>query len=271
MDISRLLSSVLGQVQQPPAQQGQPPVPAAPQGMNVPGLGGLAGMIPGLGSMAQNIPGALGGLAQNIPSGAVGGAAAGGLMALLLGNRDMRRVAGNLAAVGGVAAVGFLAYRAYNSWRAGQPGQPAPAALAAPPPGSPFALDGAAGADGADLRLAVLRAMIAAAKADGHVDAAENARIRAEIARQNLGGAEKAFLFDQLDRPADPSAIASLAASQEQGAELYLASCLAMDPDTAEERQYLDRLGAGLRLPPDLRATLEQHAAMARGAGAPAA
>lgn len=266
MDISRLLSSVLGNMEQP--QQGQPPAPQPPQGMNVPGLSGLAGMIPGLG---QNLPGALGGLAQNIPGGLAGGAAAGGILALLLSNRSARNMLGNVATVGGIAAVGYLAWQAYSRWRASQQGQAPAAALPPPPAGSAFALDGAQGADGADLRLAVLRAMIAAAKADGHVDAAENARIRAEIARQNLGAEEKAFLFDQLDRPADPSAIASLAASQEQAAELYLASCLAIDPDTREERQYLDRLGEALRLPADLRATLEQHAAMARGGAAPAA
>ena len=266
MDISRLLSSVLGNMQPPPApSQGQPAVPQPPQGMTVPGLSGLAGMIPGLG---QGLPGALGGIAQNIPGGLAGGAAAGGVLALLLSSRSARTMLGNIATAGGVAAVGFLAWQAYNQWRAGQQGGAAPA-LAPPPGGSAFALDGARGADGADLRLAVLRAMIAAAKADGHVDAAENARIRAEIARQDLGAEEKAFLFDQLDRPADPSAIAALAATLEQAAELYLASCLAIDPDTREERQYLDRLGDGMRLPADLRATLERQAAMARGEAAP--
>lgn len=269
MDISRLLSSVLGNMQQPQApQQGQPPVQPPPQGMNVPGLSGLAGMIPGVG---QSLPGALGGIAQNIPGGLAGGVAAGGILALLLSNRSARNMLGNVATAGGVAAVGYLAWQAYSRWRAGQQGQQPAAALPAPPAGGAFALDGATGADGADLRLAVVRAMIAAAKADGHVDAAENARIRAEIAAQNLGAEEKAFLFDQLDRPADPAAIASLAATQEQAAELYLASCLAMEPDKAEERLYLQRLGDGLRLPADLRSTLEGHAAMARGAAAPSA
>lgn len=265
MDISRLLSSVLGNIQQPHAQ---PPAAQPPQGMNVPGLSGLAGMIPGVG---QSLPGALGGIAQNIPGGLAGGVAAGGVLALLLSSRSARNMLGNIATAGGVAAVGYLAWQAYSQWRAGQQGQQPAAALPAPPAGGAFALDGAAGADGADLRLAVVRAMIAAAKADGHVDAAENARIRAEISAQNLGAEEKAFLFDQLDRPADPSVIASLAATQEQAAELYLASCLAMEPDKAEERLYLQRLGDGLRLPADLRATLESHAAMARGAAAPPA
>lgn len=253
MDISRLLSSVLGGLQ--PPQPGQPP--ALP-----PSGSGQPGQAPGLG---QGLPGALGGLAQHIPGGLAGGAAAGGVLALLLSSRRARTMLGDLATAGGVAAVGYLAWQAYSRWRAGQQGAAAPA-LPAPPAGSAFALDGAArGADGADLRLAVLRAMIAAAKADGHVDAAENARIRAEIARQNLGTEEKAFLFDALDRPADPAAIAALAATEEQAAELFLASCLAITPDTPEERLYLDRLAALLRLPEDLRALLEQQAASARG------
>jgi uncharacterized membrane protein YebE (DUF533 family) len=55
--------------------------------------------------------GGLGGLA--------GGAAAGGLIALLRGSKTVRKMAGGAAAYGGAAALGALASRAYTKWQAG--------------------------------------------------------------------------------------------------------------------------------------------------------
>ena len=46
------------------------------------------------------------------------GAAAGGLLALLLGSRAGRRLFGGLFKAGGLAALGGLAYQAWQDWRA---------------------------------------------------------------------------------------------------------------------------------------------------------
>jgi uncharacterized membrane protein YebE (DUF533 family) len=43
----------------------------------------------------------------------------------------------------------------------------------------------------------------------------------------------------------------------EQGAELYLAARLAIDPDEPAERAYLEALAARLELPAELRARLD--------------
>jgi uncharacterized membrane protein YebE (DUF533 family) len=43
----------------------------------------------------------------------------------------------------------------------------------------------------------------------------------------------------------------------EQGAELYLAARLAIDPDEPSERAYLDALAERLGLPAELRANLD--------------
>jgi len=46
-------------------------------------------------------------------------------------------------------------------------------------------------------------------------------------------------------------------ATPEQGAEVYLASRLAIDPDVPAERAYLDALASRLKLPAELRAQLD--------------
>jgi len=195
-----------------------------------------------------------GGSSGGLPGGLLGGAAAGGLMAALLGSKKVRKFGGKALTYGGLAVLGGLAYKAWSDHKAGRPNErQLPAEVPEPPADSAF--DPAANTDsaGEDFRLAILRAMIAAANADGHVDETEMATIRERISEAGLSGEEAGFLFGQLAKPSDPIAIANLASGEEQGAELYLASLLAVDVDTPEENRYLQRLGDALRLPDDLR------------------
>lgn len=205
---------------------------------------------------------------SGVPGGLVGGAAAGGLVALLLSNKKARKMGGKALKYGGMAAVGGLAYKAWRDHKAGQQaGAPAPTQaqvpvteITAPPAGSAFDLATQKDSTGDNLQLTLVRAMISSAKADGHIDAEEHGRIQEQIKSMNLGAEEKAFLFDQLDAPSDPIAIARLSSSDEQAAEIYIASALAIDLDTPEEKQYLDRLADALRLPLDLRQHLDAQA-----------
>ena len=198
----------------------------------------------------------------------MGGVAAGGLAALLLSNKKARKMGGKALAYGGMAAIGGMAYKA---WRDHQENQPASAAstggsgASAPaleaPKGSIFDLAAAQlNNSGEDMRLVLIRAMISAAKADGHIDAEEQARIEQQIAEQGIGGEEQKFLVEQLNAPSDPIAIARLSEGEEQAAEIYLVSLLVLDLDTPEERRYLDRLADALLLPEALKLHLEQQA-----------
>ena len=99
--------------------------------------------------------------------------------------------------------------------------------------------------------------MIGAAKADGHVDADEQQRLFAEVERRGLDAEAKAFVFDLLSQPVDMASITSAVVTPEQGAEIYLASRIAINPDVPAERAYLDALAARLKLPAELRATLD--------------
>jgi uncharacterized membrane protein YebE (DUF533 family) len=57
--------------------------------------------------------------------------------------------------------------------------------------------------------------------------------------------------------------LAADARSLEQKSELFLASCVAINPDHPSEKAHLDALAQALQLPPDLRQHLEQQASKA--------
>jgi uncharacterized membrane protein YebE (DUF533 family) len=254
------LGSVLGQVTgqeraQPPARTGGSPwgVSAAPPaGRGLPG--GLGGM--------------LGGLNGKLPGGFMGGAASGGLLGMLLGGGKGGKGIGGVLSHGGAAALGALAFRAYQNWQQGQaPAAATPAtAQDAQAMDAPFHPDAPA-ADGQPFALALVRAMIGAAKADGHVDAQEQEAIFAHVEQAGLDAEAKAFVFDALSQPTDLNAIAASARTQEQKAEIYLATCLAIDPDHPAERAYLEALAHRLALPADLVAHLRAQADAAHKAG----
>jgi uncharacterized membrane protein YebE (DUF533 family) len=199
----------------------------------------------GLGGLDQ----ALGGLGKHI-GGFGGGAAIGGLAGLLLGGKGGRNLAGGALQLGGIAVLGGLAYKAYRDWQAGK--QPASASTAQstpmlpPPSDTPF--NPSSEADQQALSRHVLRAMISAAKADGHIDATEQANIFSRMDALPLNADDKAFVVDELRKPLDVDAVARSARTPEEAAELYAASLLAIDVDNPAERGYLAMLAARLNL-----------------------
>ena len=195
--------------------------------------------------------------AGNALSGFGGGALTGGIAGLLLGSKGGRKLAGNALAYGGMAVAGALAYRAYQNYQAGKAATPAASAsvpLLPPPADTPF--NPASEADQQTLGRHLLRAMISAAKADGHIDATEQANIFSQMDRLNVGAEDKVFVMDELRKPLDVDAVASAARSPEEAAELYTVSLLAIDVDNPSERAYLALLAARLKLDEKLVAHL---------------
>ena len=181
------------------------------------------------------------------------GALAGGALALLLGNRRARK----MATLGGLAAVGALAYRAYGDWKRQQGA--ADATTAAHVPQSLPAPDAESHSQ------ALLKALIAAAKADGHVDERERATIEGEFVRLGADADTRQWLQAELQKPLDPADIAAAAVSPELAAEMYAASVMVVDEQNFMERTYLDELARQLRLDDRLKATLEEQARGATG------
>lgn len=192
-----------------------------------------------------------------------GGAAVGGVLGLLLGGKKMRKMAKGAVGYGGAAVLGALALRAYQNYQQGRPAQGAaaltPEALAQVPATSlPHALPAA---DGSPFELLLMRAMVGAAKADGHIDAAEQQHVFEQVERLGLDAEAKAAVFDLITRPLDLSHLDASVGNEAQRAEVYLAARLATDGDHPGERAYLDALASRLQLPAALRAHLENQAA----------
>lgn len=180
---------------------------------------------------------------------AQGGLAA-GAMALLLGNKKIRKYGGKVAAVGGAAALGGLAYKLYQDWQAQQGGPIQPAQP----------LDSLQG-QALDSRATLLvRAMVAAARADGHIDAAERQKIQDYLTEQGQSDAAR-WIEAELARPLDPQALAREVTDMEQATEVYLASLLAIEVDHFMERGYLDELARALKLDDNLKGSIERQVA----------
>ena len=180
------------------------------------------------------------------------GAAAVGALALLLGSRRGRSLGGKALKLGSLAAIGALAWKVYQDHQAGQQA----AAQTAPPPR--FEALPAPALE--DHSRAMLKAMVAAAKADGHMDERERGLVEAELTRLDADPATRQWVQAELQRPVEPADVAAAAKSPEMGAEVYLASVLVADETTTMERAYLDALAQQLNLPPELKTQLEAKA-----------
>ncbi|MSQ98493.1 MAG: tellurite resistance TerB family protein [Xanthomonadales bacterium] len=193
--------------------------------------------------------------------GFTGGALAGGVLGLMLGSKKMRKMTVGLMGYGAPGGAGALAYQAYRNWQQGQAVATAPLPLAADVSNvdQNFLPGNAPAADGKPFQLAFVTAMIAAAKADGHIDAVEQKSLFEKIESMGLDAESKAFVFDALARPVDINAIAASANGIEQASELYLVSRFAIDPDHPAERSYLEALSFKLKLPPELVAHLNHQ------------
>jgi uncharacterized membrane protein YebE (DUF533 family) len=187
------------------------------------------------------------------------GALAGGALGLLLGSKRMRKLGGRVALYGGIAGLGALAYRAYADWQRQQQGGGAQ--------GEPRTVDRLQGAEADAHSRAILTAMLAAARSDGHIDDREQALIDQEVSRLADEPGLRSWLSAELRRPLDPANVASAASTPELAAEMYLASLLVVDEESFMERAYLDGLARELELDPDLKARLEGQA-RAGGTGA---
>ncbi|MBD1589041.1 tellurite resistance TerB family protein [Pseudomonas typographi] len=180
------------------------------------------------------------------------GALAGGALGVLLGNKKVRQYGGKALVYGGVAALGVLAYKAYGNWQARQPTAPR---------GEPRTLDRLPAAEAEVHSQAVLKALVAAAKADGHVDEQERALIEGEFSRLVPDADFASWLHTELQRPLDPAEVARAAQTEEMAAEMYLASVMVVDHAQFMERAYLDELARQLSLDMALKAELEAQAA----------
>ncbi len=179
------------------------------------------------------------------------GALAGGLLALLLGTKRGRRVTGSAIKFGSLAAIAAVAYKAYQSWQT-QSKQPA---------STGSSISDLSGEAANQRGLVLLRAMIAAANADGHIDDVERASIQQQLNQLGLSSDLRELIEHEIRSPLTPDLLAQQVDSPEAAAEVYLLSAVIVDNANPPEQTFLSRLSTALKLPPDLATRLNAEAA----------
>jgi uncharacterized membrane protein YebE (DUF533 family) len=163
-----------------------------------------------------------------------------------------KKHAKTLLTAGGLAAVGGLAWKAYQSYQQGQQAQqPAPQTLPEPVAEHEFRID-TGNAEPGSRGLLLVRAMIAAANSDGHLDGAERQRILARMQSLGLDAEEKALVVEELLNPCGQDQVVAGVRDQATAIEVYAASALAIDGAEAAGQAYLAQLAERLSLPPVL-------------------
>jgi uncharacterized membrane protein YebE (DUF533 family) len=211
-------------------------------------------------------------------NGFLGGVAGGGLTSLLTSKKG-KKTGKKALKLGALAAVGTVAWKAYQNYSQ----RPEAAAATAPAPSpSSSQNSGAARPAGANWnyapaqlpqasfehvvddnnssgQLLIMRAMIAAAYADGHIDAEERATIFANVEQMPLSVEDKALLFDELRQPLSQAQLVAAVPDAQTGIEVYAASVSAIDPEQVASQQYLQSLAAQLCIPSELVATIHSE------------
>ncbi|MCA3375500.1 MAG: DUF533 domain-containing protein [Roseomonas sp.] len=105
--------------------------------------------------------------------------------------------------------------------------------------------------------LLMLRGMIAAAKADGAIDAEERGRIAAQLDGAGLSPAARDMVLADFDKPLTPAALAKLASDPMLAAQLYAAAVVGAGEIAAAERAWLDQFAKALKLDRAAAAAIE--------------
>lgn len=205
------------------------------------GLGGLlGGLLKGTSTGNASAGGGLGGLLGGL-GGLLGGAPASSTTQARSGGM-------NYAAL---ASLGMAAFQAYQAWQRQQATAPQQAIQT---------VDQLDGAEAQAHSHALLRALIAAAKADGKIDEQEQQMISAEIGRHTDDPQLQQWLDAEADKPLDAADFAEYAQDPALASEIYLASVMLVNDQQAAERTYLDELAGQLKIDPQLQLHLEQQA-----------
>jgi len=177
---------------------------------------------------------------------------------------------GGMKNAAGLAALGYLAYKAFQERQANQ-AQQAPTQATPQSPSSGPSLgerlssmfrpqapqQPAQGSGFPELAmedrkaLLLIRAMIAAANADGVITPDERRIILSKMDDAGAGPDEHRILEQELANPQSMDALLREVQDEETAEQVYMASTIAIQPDTPAEQSYLQYLAARLNLPPD--------------------
>jgi uncharacterized membrane protein YebE (DUF533 family) len=214
------------------------------------GLGDILGQLTGGGGQqTSGMGGLLGGL---LSSGALAGIAG-----ALLGGKG-GAMAGTVAKLGGVAVLANMALKVLANYKAGGAKPTTMIQLL----NTPHDTKQIAEFDANTTATLLLRAMVAAAMADGEISEEENQAIMGQLAAAGITSEQQAFIDGVMQNPVDMLSLAKQVSKDETKAQLYLASAMVIDIDTEAEEDYLANLADAFDFSSKLKSHLD-HAAIA--------
>ncbi|MBZ0258067.1 tellurite resistance TerB family protein [bacterium] len=146
---------------------------------------------------------------------------------------------------------GYPQQRQYTPQPAAVPIAPPSMTPPPPPPGAasvPTPPDQQPSADTAQQALLLIRAMIAAANADGAIDAGERNQIVGRLKEAGLSSDDRNFILNEFLNPPSLDDIVKQIDSPELAKQAYAVSLFAIEVDTEAEKQYMDQLAIKLSL-----------------------
>jgi uncharacterized membrane protein YebE (DUF533 family) len=203
----------------------------------------------GRGARDEGGSGGFGGILESV--GRLSGGGAGSGLATLGGLAGLLGVGGRLGRGAGLAALGGLALHALKNYQE-QQGGPQSADV-------PEEAKAAAGTIGDEEAIVIVRAMVAAANADGRIDADEEQRIMGRLEQTGASAEEREFLHRELSNPVGVEEIAKAVRTPEFAQQVYGASLVAVTADTPAEQSYLRYLADRIGLDAQTRAAIHQQ------------
>lgn len=193
-------------------------------------------------SSSPSTQGAGEGLSKMLAPGALGG-----LAGFLIGNKSSRNLLAkygkNALIIGGSAAAGAVLWKKYQQ-RVRETHRDEPQFGRESTP-----------VDRRAERL--IQALVFAAKSDGHIDSSERQAIDEHLRQSGLGAEGERLIQQAIDQPLDPQKLAADVKNEEEALEVYFLSNLVIDVDHFMERSYLQALGDALKIPQDVRQSIE--------------
>lgn len=185
--------------------------------------------------------------------GAAGGAASGALVSLLMNKKARKGLGKTAGKVGGAAAIAGVGYFAYKKWQQSRTTGTAAAGNSSP--------QGSKDPDIEEpLAATILKAMIAAASADGHFADVQMDTVFEALEQADLTPAEKQEITRSIDQPVTVEELAAKVNDMEQASEVYAACLMVFDPAAPAETLFLRRLAKAMQMPAELVQRLHQEA-----------
>lgn len=196
------------------------------------------------------------------------GGIAGGAATSALTSKKGRKGAVKLLKYGGVAAVGAIAWKAYKQYSNKSPQEQqqfesngSAAIQQQPQIQQDPNWQGLQASNFRNLEVAenaqeqaqfIIKSMVAAAMADGHVDATEYQKILSKADEIGLSLEEKNMLLAEMAAPMKLEQVIEQCNCPQLALEVYTASHFAVDENLQSGRAYLNLLARGLQIPAEL-------------------